>query len=207
MTATPGIQFAQGLAATKAAVVVAGRRRGGDRRLVDAAAAHGGGQCLVVRGRGRRSGASETLVTELLNAGVSTVVVASLAVLHPSATSALGIAGALMAAGIRLVSLADGWTATVDPKTVVAISVYLSADQQRRASRQGRSAVASVRHTGMKVGRPCKPLPVPPDEARQFVEQFGWRGAAKKVGVSAASIRRSLGRAGLLPVSPSRRTG
>ncbi len=206
MAAIPRIQLAQGVAVPKVALVVTGRRRGGDRRLVDAAATHGGGQCLVVRGRGRRSGAAEALVSEVLNAGASTVVVASLAALHPSATTALGIAGALMTAGIRLVSLADCWTATVDPHTVVAISVYLSADQQRRASRQGRTVIASVRQAGAKVGRPSRPLPVSPDEARRLVEQFGWRSGAKKVGVSAASIRRALARAGLLPVAPARRT-
>lgn len=206
MTAIPRLQFSTDVAAPKAAVVVAGRRRSDERRLVDAASAHGGGQCLVVRGRGRRSGGCEALVTELLNAGISTVVVASLSALHPSAATALSIAGALMTAGIRLVSIADGWTSTLDAKTVVAISVYLSADQQRRASRQGRTVIARVRQMGEKVGRPSQPLSVSPEEARQLVEQLGWRKAGRRVGTSAASLRRALAKAALLPVTSQGRT-
>jgi DNA invertase Pin-like site-specific DNA recombinase len=205
MTAIPRIQLSQE-AVPRAALVVTGRRRIGDRHLVEAAAAHSGGGCLVVRGRGRRSGASEALVSDLLNAGISTVVVASLSALHPSTATALSIVGALLTSGIRLVSLADGWTAKVDPETVVAIASYLSADQQRRASRQGRTVIASVRQTGAKVGRPSRPLPVSPEEARQLVEQLGWRGAGRRVGISPASLRRRLAAAGLLPVTSDGRT-
>lgn len=180
--------------AGEAALVISGRRAAVDDQLREVAAARGERQCVVLRTGGRRSGASKRLVAELLDARVSTVVVPSLLTLHPSAPNALAMAAALMTSGVALVSLSDAWLTSVDPPTVAAVASFLMSDERRRASAHGRNAIALVRKTGKRIGRPSKPLPVPVEQARQLVEQLGWRGAARRIGISAASIRRALER-------------
>lgn len=175
--------------------MVPGRSRGPQlQRLQQEATLRGFPTCAVVRGKGRRSGASETLVSDLLTAGATVVILPSLAALHPVPARALGVLGALLSAGVRVVSTSDGWVASLDPQTVAAVATYLLNDETRRNSRRGRSVIAAVRRTGRKVGRPAIPIDV--DEARRLVELGGYRRAGRALRVSASSVRRALLKAG-----------
>jgi hypothetical protein len=131
-------------------------------------------------------------VAELLSSGVSVVVLPTLAALHPVPARALGLLGALLGAGLRVVSPADGWMAAVDAQTVSAVASHLLNDEARRNSQRGRSVIAAIRATGQrKVGRPSKPVNVV--EARRLVDAHGYRKAARLMGnTSASSIRRAL---------------
>lgn len=206
MSATPKLNALSVASTTQVAVVVTGRRTQAQQSSPAIELAAGLGRHVVVRGHGRRSGAGERLVAELLDAGVSTVVVPALTSLHPSAAKALGIAGALLMAGVRVVSLADGWLAFAEAETLVAVATHLQAEEHRKASVLGRRSIGLVRRGGGRVGRPPKPLTVPVEVARDCASDLGWRLGARKAGTSAASLRRALDRAGLLPISPTSTT-
>jgi DNA invertase Pin-like site-specific DNA recombinase len=137
-----------------------------------------------------------------LGASIATVVLPSVSVLHPvSFAHALSIASALVSSGLKLVSLTEAWLSTADPSTLAAVSAALIAQELRKASRRGSSVVLALarRNGGGKVGRPAKPISVSPEEALRLVNEQGWRKAARNIGTSPATLRRTLGRAGLLP--------
>ncbi len=79
-------------------------------------------RCLIVRTRGRRAGAGEDLVAELLGAGVAVAVIPALSTLHPSPTRALALVGALTIAGVKVVSINEPWLSTVHSPTLASIS-------------------------------------------------------------------------------------
>lgn len=188
----------------QAALVVSPRERVPQvSRVRMAASGQGLARSVVVRGGGRRRGASERLVADVLDAGVSTVVVPSLAAFHPASSGALAIAGALLQAGVRVVSIREGAFSSTDGATIAAVASFLQEEERRRASLRGRRTIALVRQTRQRVGRPAKPLPVSAGQARDLIASVGWRAAAKRIGISAASMRRALAREGLLPVAES----
>lgn len=183
----------------RTALVIGGRRAKVSPELSSAARAVGG-ECVVLRGGGRAKGSSEDLIAALLDEKAGCVVVASIRALHPRSARALALAGAVLAAGIRLVSLSEPWIGLTGAAPVLAgVGAYLMAEECRRASELGRGVVASLRSRGQRIGRPRKVLPVPVVEARALVELRGWRGAARAIGISATSIRRALAEAGALP--------
>lgn len=161
-------------------------------RLRSGAAAAGHQVCRVVRARGRRQGAREALVAELLEANVTTVVVEAISALHPVPARALEVLATLLNVGLRVVSLSDGWVSSADPKTLHAVSNYLSGIETKRNSKRGREVVAEIRRVGnKKVGRPKKSCDI--ERARALVEAHGYRKAASMLGnISASSIRRAL---------------
>lgn len=193
------MSIAQGSLSDVAAVVLGGRRARTTPELTKCVMESGAASATVIRSGGRRRGASESLVGDLLERGVTTVVVTSLAALHPSVASQLAILGALLTSGIRVVSVTDAWVSMVDPKTVAFIAGLLASDEHRRASRAGRSVVAQLRRAGTAVGRPRAALNVAPVDAQRLVAEQGWRRAARTIGTSPATLRRVLARAGLLP--------
>lgn len=197
--------MAGGLGSEDAALVVATRRGPGVARLRNVAASVGLRSCRVLRSRGRRAGAREGLVAELLEAGVGVVVVPTLRVLHPSPAEALSMVSALAALGIRVVSVEQAWVTSAPANVLAAIAVFLADEERRRASRHGRRVVAVMRRDGARVGRPRKALPVQPAEALRLVNERGWRAAGRAIGLSPASVRRALQREGLLEVPQSKR--
>lgn len=135
----------------------------------------------------------------MLEADVATVVVEAIAALHPVPSRALEVLATLLEVGLRVVSLSDGWVSSADPKTLHAVSNYLSGIETKKNSKRGREVVAEIRRAGnKKVGRPKKNCDV--EHARALVEAHGYRKAASMLGnISASSIRRAL-----LQASPTR---
>ena len=178
-----------------AALILPSVRRSQVERLRAQGVALGLHPVRVLKSHGRRKGASAALVTELLESGVSTIVIESISKLHPIPAHALALVGALMNAGLRVISVRDGWAANADPNTLMAAAAFITGIEEKRNSKRGRESAAVLRKTGRRVGRPARPLPVPVGEARQAVETLGWRGAARALSISAASIRRALAKA------------
>src|SRR4051812_39042955 len=87
-----------------AAVVLSGRRSRMPQKLAKAAMNTGCGSITVIRGGGRRRGAPEALVSDLLGRGVRTVVVSSLGHLHPQVGTQLAILATLLQNQIRVLS-------------------------------------------------------------------------------------------------------
>jgi hypothetical protein len=170
-------------------VLVIGRR---DRDLSAPRAKAGGANCVVIRSQGRRAGASEALVKELLAAGATTVVVPSLLSLHSTPSRALGIVAALRAAGVVTHSLAEPGISSADGPTLTSIAGFLVAAEKQRASRQGAEVIARLSRTGRPIGRPRKSLPCSVEEARAVVEERGYRLAGQLLGLSASTVRRVL---------------
>lgn len=150
----------------------------------------GFGAVRVIKARGRRAGASEALVEELVTSGVGTVVLESLAKLHPVPSKALALLAALRSAGLRVVSLVDGWAGDADPTTLLCVATYLAAVEQKQNSKKGRAAIAVARVNARRVGRPKKEVHV--ERARVLVEQHGFRKAAAMLGLGATTVRRAL---------------
>lgn len=176
-----------------AALVVPGRVRAPQLHALRVAAEVTGFPCCaVVRGRGRRAGAPEALVKELLDAGATSVVVPSLAALHPSPPRALAIVAVLSAAGLTVHSLAEPAIAAADSATLSTIASFLLAAEQRRASKVGSKIITVAKNTGKRVGRPPKPLPVPVEQVRSLVERHSYRRVGVMLGISSSGIRRAL---------------
>lgn len=175
---------------TAAAVVLAGRRARLSPAL--AAASCGSRAAVVLRSGGRRRGAREQLVSELLNSDVTTVVVSSILSLHPIPAHALEALAVLRAAGLRVFSMADAWVSSADPATIQAVANFLRSAEARKNSKRGHDVIAEIRRKqNAKVGRPRKPVDV--ERARVLVEQHGYRKAASMLGnISASSVRRAL---------------
>jgi hypothetical protein len=203
MTAIPARAMVEAMGVVTGLVVPGRAREAQVGQLRAAAGAEA--KCLVLRSRGRRKGAAEDLVAQVLEARVGVLVVPSLMTLHPSPARALGMVSMLVSAQVTVQVSTAPWVARADAGTLSAVASYLVAEEERRASRNGRRAIAQVRKAG-GVGRPSKPLSVSPEEAKQLVKQFGWRGAGRRTGVSPASLRRALAKAGLLPVIGEWRT-
>lgn len=180
------------------AVVVTGRRTGDGRSR--AAAVVGGQDAIVLRSGGRRRGATQALLTDLLARKVRTVVVPSLASLHPSIGCQLAMLGTLLQNEIRVVSVnpSESWLALLDPRSVSLIAGLIAGEEQRRASRHGRAVVAQLRQRSARVGRPRTALKVTLAEAQRLVIEQGWRRAARTSGTSPATLRRLLREAGML---------
>lgn len=193
------IQTASGLS-NPTAVVVSGAKSG-SKALLARAASEAGGDAILLRSRGRRHGATQALVADLLNRRVATVVVPSLAALHPSVASQLAILSTLLQHKIRVVSVSptESWVTVLDPTSVSLIAGLLAADEHRRASQHGRAVVAQLRQRSARVGRPRTTLKVALCEAQRLVGEKGWRRAARTIGTSPATLRRLLREAGLLP--------
>lgn len=149
--------------------------------------------CQVIRSRGRRAGASEEVVAEIVSTATKSVVVPCLSVLHPTGARALAIVAALRAAGVAVHSIAEPWVATVDAATLASVAAYFSVQANRERSKKTRTALGVVRASGRSIGRPRKPIPV--GRAAELVEQFGYRKAGQLLGVGATSIRRAIARA------------
>jgi DNA invertase Pin-like site-specific DNA recombinase len=163
-------------------------------RIRSQAGALGLGQVRVLKGGGRRRGAAEALLKDLLSGGVATVVVESIERLHPVPAKALALLSSIRAAGLRVVCLSDGWADSADVTTLQAVATYLAAVEQRAASRRGRTAVASARASGRSLGRPRKPVDL--SRARALIEQFGSiRRAAREMNLGASTLRRAFKRA------------
>jgi hypothetical protein len=193
MTALPSSSVGRSV---RTAVVVTGSRRAVG--VPDAALSGGGTNCVVVRGHGRKAGAPEALVQALVQANVEVAVIPSLSVLHPTSPArALGIAAALRSV-LVVQSVAEPWLSTADTATLCCVAAYLQSAETRRETKNGAQRVARAARLGRQLGRPSKSLSVPVEEAQRLVVELGWRGAAKKIGLSAASIRRALAKAGLL---------
>lgn len=166
-------------------------RRGAGEAAQQAAQQLLGDPVRVIRGGGRRRGAPEALVAELVGCGVLNVVVESISALHPIPAKALATLAAMRAAGLTVSSIADPWTTTCDPQTLVMVATYLSAEEKRRNSRAGRAAVAVARVRHARIGRP--PVPIEIERARALVEQHGSiRRAARELRVGASTLRRAL---------------
>lgn len=160
-------------------------------RIRSQAGALGFGQVRVVKGGGRRRGAAEDLLKDLLSGGVATVVIESIERLHPVPARALGLLSAMRSAGLRVVCLTDGWADSADVETLKAVASYLSAVEQRAASRRGRTAIASARASGRSLGRPKKTVDL--SRALALVQQHGSiRRAARELQVGATTLRRAL---------------
>lgn len=161
-------------------------------QLRSEAAAAGYQVCRVVRARGRRGGAREALLAELLEADVTVVVVEAITALHPIPAKALEVLAGLLEVGIRAISLSEAWASSADAKTLHAVANYLSGVEAKRNSKRGREVIAEIRRAGnKKVGRPKKSCDV--ERARALVEAHGYRKAASMLGnISASSIRRAL---------------
>lgn len=160
-------------------------------RIRSQAGALGLGQVRVLRGRGRRAGAPEQLVEEVLAAGIKTVIAESLTAFHPSAARALGTVAALRLAGVAVVTLNDAPVANGDPATLSAVATYLAAVEQRAASRRGRTSIAVARVAGRRLGRPKKPVDL--SRARALIEQYGSvRRAAREMNLGVSTLRRAI---------------
>lgn len=160
-------------------------------RIRSQAGVLGLGQVRVLKGGGRRRGAAEDLLKDLLSGGVATVVIESIERLHPVPARALGLLSAMRSAGLRVVCLTDGWADSADVETLKSVASYLSAVEQRAASKRGRTAIASARASGRRLGRPKKSVDLA--RARALVEQHGSiRRAARELQVGATTLRRLL---------------
>lgn len=158
-------------------------------RIRSQAEALGLGQVRVLKGGGRRRGAAEDLLKDLLSGGVATVVIESLARLHPIPARALGLLAAMRSAGLRVVCLTDGWAGTADVETLKSVASYLEAAEHKKNSRAGRRAIAVARAGGRKLGRPRKEW----DRVRAaaLVAELGsYRKAATALGIGCTTLRR-----------------
>jgi hypothetical protein len=173
------------------AAVVPTLRRGAGETARQAAQQLVGGPVRVIRGGGRRRGAPEALVAELLGSGVMNVVVESLRALHPVPAMALATLAAMKSAGLVVTSICDPWATTSDAQTLTMVSSYLSAEEQRRNSRAGRAAVAVARARNARIGRPVVPIDL--ERARALIAQHrSVRRAARELQVGATTLRRAL---------------
>lgn len=172
------------------AAVLPPLRRGGGETLRDAAQQRFGGPVRVIRGGGRRRGATEALVAELLGSGVMGVVIESLRSLNPVPAKALAALASMMSAGLVVTSIADPWTTACDAQTLTMVSSFLVAAEKAKSSRAGHSAIAVARAQDRRIGRPRRTFDV--ERARVLVEQHGFRRAARELGVGATTIRRAL---------------
>lgn len=163
-------------------------------RIRSQAGTLGLGQVRVLKGGGRKRGAAEALLKDLLSGGVATVVVESIERLHPIPARALGLLSAIRSAGLRVVCLTDGWADSADVETLKAVASYLSAVEQRAASKRGRTAIASARASGRRLGRPKKPVDLA--RAHALIEQYGSvRRAAREMNLGATTLLRALRKA------------
>lgn len=173
------------------AAVIPTTRPSAVRRIRSQAGALGFGQVRVVKGGGRKRGAAEALLKDLLSGGVATVVIESIERLHPVPARALGLLAAMRSAGLRVVCLTEGWADSADVETLKAVASYLSAVEQRAASKRGRAAIAAARVAGRSLGRPRKSVDL--SRARALVEQHkSIRRAAMVLQVGATTLRRAL---------------
>lgn len=147
------------------------------------------GPTRVVRARGRRAGAPENLIEEVVSAGIRTVIAETITAFHPSPARSLAVVVALRRAGVAVVTLNDGQVASGDPVTLAAVAAFLAGVEQKAASKRGRSAIAQARTNGRSLGRPKKPVDLV--RARALIEEHGSiRRAALVLGLGATTLRR-----------------